>query len=362
MKEGMHKDLSCHTCHSEHTPSPSTEDKMAFLMMEISLCRSCHSQEVEEYFGGMHGKEFEKKNVDTPTCINCHKAHNILSSKNPESPVFHTNVVALCVECHEDERITAKYAELPKPIILKAYENSVHGRAVQEREAMAAPSCIECHGYHELRPADDPKSPVNKVNIAFTCAKCHPGVEGVYRKSIHGQALTQGILDSPTCTDCHGEHDIVAVADTASRVSPGHIAMTCSHCHAEEALASKYDLPPSVYKTYRDSFHGIANKYGELVVAECASCHGFHDILPSTNPRSSIHPDNIVETCGQCHKGVSENFARGKIHVRATKESSPGVYIVRKFYTWFIGVLALLFIAYILLESVGRIKRKKRAI
>lgn len=360
LKKDIHSDLSCHVCHTEHTPSPPKEDKMAFLMMEISQCRSCHPKDVDEYFSGVHGKEFEKKNVDTPTCISCHEAHKILSSKNPNSPVFHTNIVALCVKCHEDEKITAKYKELPKPLILKAYENSVHGQAVQERGLLAAPSCIDCHGYHELRPADDPKSPVNKVNIAFTCARCHPEVEKVYKESIHGQDLAQGILDSPTCTDCHGEHDIVAVADTASRVSPKHIAMTCSYCHAEEALASKYDLPSSVFQTYRSSFHGIANKYGELVVAECASCHGYHNILPSSDPKSSINPNNIVETCGRCHKGVSENFAKGNIHIQATKESSPGVFMVRRFYTWFIGILVFLFVAYILLEVVGRSKRRKR--
>jgi nitrate/TMAO reductase-like tetraheme cytochrome c subunit len=244
---------------------------------------------------------------------------------------------------------------MPPSIVLKEFEKSVHGLLV-ERGLLVAPSCIECHGYHKLTPADDLQSPVNKVNIPTTCGKCHPKIETVYQESIHGEALAKGILDSPTCTDCHGEHNITAPTDTLSKVFPRNIPKTCSACHAEKALVSKYGLAPLVYKTYQDSFHGVANKYGELVVAECASCHGYHDILPSSDPRSSINPNNIVQTCGKCHKGASENFAKGKIHIQATKESSLGVYIVRKFYTWFIGILAFLFVAYMLLDLFGKKK------
>jgi hypothetical protein len=107
-----------------------------------------------------------------------------------------------------------------------------------------------------------------------------------------------------------------------------------------------------------NSFHGIAHKYGEMVVADCASCHGYHDILPSSDPRSSINPKNIPQTCGKCHKGASENFAKGKVHVEATKESSMGVYIVRTFYTWFIGILGILFAIYIVLDVLGRRRRR----
>ncbi|HEX9911836.1 MAG TPA: hypothetical protein VGB01_01160, partial [candidate division Zixibacteria bacterium] len=207
-----------------------------------------------------------------------------------------------------------------------------------------------------------PKSPVNKVNIAHTCAKCHPGIDEVYQRSIHGVTLAKGILDSPTCTDCHGEHGITAVRDPSGKVSPRNIPKTCSACHSEERIVKKYGLLPVAYDTYMNSFHGIAHKYGEMVVADCASCHGYHDILPSSDPRSSINPKNIPHTCGRCHKGASENFAKGRVHIQATKESSLGVYIVRKFYTWFIGILAVFFVAYIVLDVLGRRRRRIKGI
>ena len=49
----------------------------------------------------------------------------------------------------------------------------------------------------------------------------------------------------------------------------------------------------------------------------------------------------------------------GKVHVEAKKESSLGMYYVRSFYAWFIGLLMLLFVGYIALDVYGRIKRRR---
>jgi formate dehydrogenase gamma subunit len=70
-------------------------------------------------------------------------------------------------------------------------------------------------------------------------------------------------------------------------------------------------------KTFFESYHGLAAQYGSTVAANCASCHGFHRILPSTDPRSSIYKTNLVVTCGKCHPGATDNFAQSKVHVDA---------------------------------------------
>ncbi|HVP37155.1 MAG TPA: cytochrome c3 family protein [Terriglobales bacterium] len=350
---------NCCNCHSEHkVKTGEKENKFSLLTQEITGCKECHPAETESFFQGTHGKEFVKKNPDVPSCVSCHGAHGILSAKDPESPIFHNNIIRLCAKCHEDQKLASKYQNLPQPVVLKAYENSVHGMAVEKHGLLAAPVCTDCHGAHEMRPVDDPESPVNKVNLAHTCAKCHAGIYNVYEQSIHGTSLAKGILDSPTCSDCHGEHDITEVRDPSGKVSPTNIPKTCSACHSAERIVKKYGLLPVAYDTYLNSFHGIAHKYGEMVVADCSSCHGYHDILPSSDPRSSINPKNIPQTCGKCHKGASENFAKGKVHIQATKESSLGVYIVRTFYTWFIGILGILFAIYIILDVLGRRRRR----
>ena len=93
-------------------------------------------------------------------------------------------------------------------------------------------------------------------------------------------------------------------------------------------------------KSYRDSYHGLASQLGSKVVANCASCHGVHNIFPSTDVRSMIHPANLARTCGQCHVGASENFAKGRIHltselvsnVATVDLSARGTRIVRWIY------------------------------
>ena len=74
-------------------------------------------------------------------------------------------------------------------------------------------------------------------------------------------------------------------------------------------------------KTFFESYHGLAAQYGSTLAANCASCHGVHKILPSTDPRSSIYKTNLVVTCGKCHPGATENFAQSKVHVDAAATS-----------------------------------------
>lgn len=161
------------------------------------------------------------------------------------------------------------------------------------------------------------------------------------------------------CMACHGEHTIAKATDPRSKISPRNIPKTCAACHEEERLSVKYGLATKRYVTYIKSSHGLANKFGMTFIANCASCHGYHDILPESDPRSSINKANLAATCGKCHPGAGENFAKGRIHVEATKESSKGMYYVRQFYTWFIGILMSCFLIYTALDLNGRRRRRK---
>ena len=83
------------------------------------------------------------------------------------------------------------------------------------------------------------------------------------------------------------------------------------------------------------SYHGMASQMGSRVAANCASCHGVHNILPSSDPKSTINKANLVKTCGQCHPGANENFTTAKVHVDAPLSADMGsiaVRFIRKFY------------------------------
>jgi predicted CXXCH cytochrome family protein len=52
---------------------------------------------------------------------------------------------------------------------------------------------------------------------------------------------------------------------------------------------------------YRTSVHGVLNSKGNIKVAECASCHGSHNIFASNDVRSKVYKLNIPATCSNCH-------------------------------------------------------------
>jgi cytochrome b subunit of formate dehydrogenase len=81
----------------------------------------------------------------------------------------------------------------------------------------------------------------------------------------------------------------------------------------------------------------LALRAGQLTAANCASCHGVHDIRPSSDPRSHVHQTNLPETCGKCHPGAGTRFALGPIHVLATT-GFPVLFWIRMGYLWLIAV------------------------
>jgi hypothetical protein len=209
-------------------------------------------------------------------------------------------------------------------------------------------------------PAAVARSGAGKARIAGYCAHCHGEVADAYQGSVHGRALAAGTTESPTCTDCHGEHAIAAPSEPTSNVAPRNIPKTCSACHDEERLASRLGLPAGRLATYLDSYHGVVNRYGEAAVANCATCHGVHDIRPSSDTLSSIHPRNLGRTCGACHPGVGDRLVGARVHVAAEPSSSRGMYYVRLFYILLIGGLMFCFVAYMGIEIYGTWRRRRR--
>lgn len=351
LEESIHRDLDCVTCHADIQSLPHGEG------LSPVNCSACHEPEGEKYLRSVHGTAFSKGDPDVPSCTTCHGDHHVLPISDQRSKVYPINLIKVCITCHADEAIEVRH-NLPKQELFRAYENSVHGRAIEEKGLVVAAACNDCHGTHEIKRTDDPESLAQKRNIPGACGQCHAGIYEVYNGSIHGRAVDSGMEEAPVCTDCHGEHTIAKVTDPQSKVYSKNIAKTCSECHDNKELVAKYGLAAKRYTTYLNSYHGVANKFGVPYVANCATCHGIHNIRPAGDPLSTINRQNIPQTCGKCHPGATENFARGKIHVEATKESSFGVYAVRKFYTWFIGILVTCFVLYAVLETVGKVRRR----
>ncbi len=169
-------------------------------------------------------------------------------------------------------------------------------------------------------------------------------------------------MGSPVCTDCHGEHALLAPSEPNSLVNPARVStVTCGRCHADERLAERYNLPRDNVPAYQDSYHGLAQRSGKQTVANCASCHGVHNILPSTDPRSTINAANLARTCGVCHPGAGERFAIGSIHVK--KAGANEHWVVRSIRIAYLILIPLtlgLMLLHNLLDFLGKLWRGTR--
>jgi hypothetical protein len=352
LRDSVHKVIACTECHRDASALPHKKQ-----LAKVD-CGICHNEAGRLFGRSIHGIALMKGDKDAPRCATCHGDHLVYRVSDQRSPVFRANLVPLCARCHTDAEVQ-KTHKLPSSDLIKAYENSVHGRFLKEGKSVRAAVCSDCHGTHLILGPKDPASKTSKANIGEVCGRCHVQIYNEYKISIHGSALKQGKMESPSCTDCHGEHTLTIVKDPKAQVYVQNVPTTCAHCHEDQKIIQKYGLPSGRYSSYMGSFHGVAMKYGNVTAANCTSCHEVHRILPAADPASSINPQNLSKTCGKCHPGMKNAVSIGKVHVEAKKESSRGMYFVRQFYTWFIGILMALFIAYIALDVYGRIRRKK---
>ncbi|UCG53646.1 MAG: cytochrome c3 family protein [Candidatus Latescibacterota bacterium] len=217
-----------------------------------------------------------------------------------------------CFDCHSDSDLTKR--RRGKTISLYVDE-TVFGRSVH-REL----ECIDCH-----EDADVEDFPHEETLEKVYCGTCHDDVQLDFDTSIHGQALKRNAPYAPTCMDCHGIHDILSPRKVNSIAYKMKVPYLCGGCHQEGApVARVYDIGEhNIIENYSQSIHGEGLfEKGLIVTATCTNCHHSHLILPHTDPRASISPRNIATTCMQCHsriEDVHEKVIRGELW-----EKEPG--------------------------------------
>jgi cytochrome b subunit of formate dehydrogenase len=287
---------------------------------------------------------------DNAVCAACHDK----GQKMPNT----AHAALKCAECHKNHEEYPHPANIPKPVCSQChiregrdYARGVHG--VQRAKGNeAAPDCAMCHGDPHEMPL--PSSEAFRKGIPGTCGMCHSDIEQQYLVSVHGKAVARGVTQAPVCTDCHGEHSIQPPASATSTVNAQHVPATCGRCHGDVRLDRRFGLPTDVVVSFEASYHGLASQAGSQTVASCASCHGVHNILPSSDPKSTINPKNLPKTCGHCHPGAGKRFAIGPVHWVEGRAEPPAVRWIRLFYLFLIPAT----IGFMLLHNGGDFIRK----
>ncbi len=307
LKHSIHGSMfSCVDCHKDvkslvHDTPP-----------QKVKCSGCHADARDAYLRRTPAK-ITTSGAPAAGCEDCHGGvHEITGADDPKSPVNHNNIPYTCGRCHGQKLLMESNGQSTQPFL--SYQESVHGRATEKGSQKAA-VCTDCHGAHEILAANEVKSQIYKLNVPATCGKCHADVDNTFMQSIHGQALARGNGQAPTCTDCHGIHSIKAHSDPNSPSSDQNLSRdTCARCHEGVRLSQEFGVPGNRVTSYMDSYHGLAAEGGSVVAANCSSCHGVHNILPSSDPHSTVNKANLGETCGKCHKGVTQKFTQTQVH------------------------------------------------
>ncbi len=334
----VHADMSCPNCHSyvvknlsDHQEKPKD--------VPLADCYLCHSSIAAEHRESIHGISLAEGINEAAQCWDCHGSHNILKVNSDSSMVYAKNLITTCGKCHDNPEFIKKHSFAVKQPG-KMYSQSVHGKLVESGKMKAA-TCVTCHGSHDIKNRVQPGSKIASINVPATCAECHKEITEEYKKSIHWIAVKKGVRESPSCNDCHSEHSIHAINTLDKREEIKKIQEnTCLQCHQNLLLSERYGMSGKSAGNYQDSYHGLASSRGDKKAALCIDCHGVHKILPKDYAESTINKNNVVVTCGKCHKDATEVFAKSYSHV--SKEDNSAKYIediVGTIYFWLIVVV-----------------------
>ena len=182
----------CSDCHGAHDIEQSDNPQATIYRGNVpATCGRCHAAALAAYTGSVHGEALARGVSDTPVCTDCHGEHRILSPADAASPVSATKVATeTCGRCHASWRLSEKYGFDPQKV--SAFQDSYHGLAARAGKATVA-NCSSCHGVHDIRRSSDPKSSINPTNLAATCGKCHPGAGARFTiGSVHGASNAIG--------------------------------------------------------------------------------------------------------------------------------------------------------------------------
>ncbi len=375
--------LSCHgsvegiQAAAESLGAQHASGRLSALVVTVSpdsvhaslACGDCHPRASQV----PHPKGMSRENP----CLGCHEdAAAAVSRSVHKDPLGQGSFRAQCWHCHGAHDV--RPSQDPKSSLAPAnvagtclhchnkqeYLVGVHGHGVQLAGLDLAATCVSCHGGHDILPAKDPASHVHRLSVPTTCGTCHRRVTEVYLASVHGQNLSASNRDVPTCTDCHAAHATLdPLLPRFRNVSPE----MCARCHADPKVAGKYGLRAEVFDTYVADFHGTT---AELFVATspdqplnkavCYDCHGYHDVESVRQLGIEKVEERLLKRCQACHPRASKKFLSAwTAHYVPDRERYPLIYYVRLFYQVVIPSTVGFFLAYIALDVWAR-RRQRR--
>lgn len=172
LEEGNQDAATCFDCHGSHEIQPPNEPRQRV----SATCGNCHNEVEQEYVNSVHGAALiGENNPDVPVCTDCHGVHNIGQATSSEFRLASTD---MCGRCHSDASIMDKYGISTN--VMETYVADFHGTTTvlfareSVHQEINTAVCYDCHGIHNILPANDENSQIMRANLVATCQQCHP--------------------------------------------------------------------------------------------------------------------------------------------------------------------------------------------
>src|ERR1035438_3856623 len=230
LAHSRHARTACIQCHTGGTPSNVRACSTIASKVDCSIC---HEKVVGQYRESKHGTLAAQGSPDAPLCRDCHSPHGTLGKLDSASPTYSRNVPALCAKCHQSgQKAQLRYTGKQDHIV-EHYRESIHGKGLLQAGLTVTANCADCHTPHHELPSADPRSSVNRANIAETCAQCHRGIYELFTASVHSPKVTHSGKPLPVCDDCHSAHSIQRTDLSNFRLD---IMNQCGRCQHRQRL------------------------------------------------------------------------------------------------------------------------------
>jgi len=293
LTRSAHSEQPCSDCHEGFDRWPHD------VPTATATCAECHEETRASWEEGVHAWG-DEDDAAAASCVDCHGKHPDGAAAEAEADLERTQMNARCASCHETAALAPEDPHT---------------------DSLSCASCHQAHGTHEV---DSPASLVAPAQQVATCEACHEEPAASYQEGAHGAALEAApdvglprlsVLANhapPVCTTCHEGHRAAGADPEDGGLDQAEV---CGRCH--EHYLESFDL----------SYHGQASALGSVLVATCTDCHSPHAVHAADDPRSAVHPDRLIETCGECHERASAGFVLFQPHAdHNDRERYPGVY------------------------------------
>lgn len=357
LPSSVHKNLECADCHN-YIANNLTKHTKGIKISQKADCYLCHGDIAKEHRESIHGISLEEGVDEAAKCWDCHGSHDVKHVKSEFSKVHPKNLAVTCAKCHDNPEFQKKF-DLGIVNPGANFTKSVHGQLVLNGKNNG-PSCSVCHGVHNIKNKVQPDSKISAFNEPEMCGQCHKEIAEDFKKSIHWIRAKKGFRESPVCSNCHNEHSISPVSINNREEMKKLQDQTCIVCHENPMIAKRFGHDGDQAKLYQDSYHGLAVLRGDKDAAMCVDCHNVHNILPKSHPASSVSEQNVTATCQKCHPGATAVFSQSYSHKTQDKEASKIENIVANLYFWLIVSVIGGMILHNLLIFFYELKKKRR--